>query len=258
MMKILLLVALGMLTAADYNEQFRAHDVCVEGKSQSPIDLNKYTAGAQPLASRKYFLDFENWEFPVEEHTLTSGNQMRAKPHDHAHAGELTIVDSSLETCKAVKYEAVQFHWHTPSEHTFSHGGKELVDVELHIVHMMKGEYVEACSEIYLPRAARAGSRVCGEQDSTASAKDNAFFNNLGYAKDPTQEATRALFAADIMDWFDQGAYYYKGSLTTHSHVWGARGVACRQGGPESGKGRSQRNYCSAREPQQSRAPEAQ
>ena len=70
---------------------------------------------------------------------------------DHAHAGELTIVDASLETCKAVKYEAVQFHWHTPSEHTFSHshGGKELVDVELHIVHMMKGEYVEACSEIY-------------------------------------------------------------------------------------------------------------
>ena len=99
---------------------------------------------------------------------------------------------------------------------------------------------------------------VAFAESKIAGAKDNAFFNNLGYAKDPTQEATRALFAADIMDWFDQGAYYYKGSLTTHSHVWGARGVACRQGGPESGKGRSQRDYCPAREPQQSRAPEAQ
>ena len=227
--------------------------------------MNKCTAGAQPAtharAGSTYFLDFENWEFPPPWRSTPSRSPAATKcapspTHDLAHAGELTIVDASLARNLQGCLSSTRPSSSTPSEHTFSHGhgGAELVDVELHIVHMMKGEYVEACSEIYLPRAARAGSRVCGEQDSTASAKDNAFFNNLGYAKDPTQEATRALFAADIMDWFDQGAYYYKGSLTTHSHVWGARGVACRQGGPESGKGRSQRNYCSAREPQQSQA----
>ncbi len=139
-MKILaaLLCIYGLAAAAAYNDQFQEHELCMQGKSQSPIDLGKLGKSAAEKTDREFYMDYENWMLGGADEGAEK-TQKHSK-QDTVH-GTLTIVEPNAKACKKVEYEAVQFHWHTPSEHTFENTqtADSRTDIEFHLVHVMKG-----------------------------------------------------------------------------------------------------------------------
>lgn len=86
---------------------------CAKGQSQSPIDIS----GAQDK-------DVSDVEFAYEDSAINILN--------NGHTIQVNYDKGSSITVDGVEYHLLQFHFHTPSEHTV---GSKHFDTEMHLVH---------------------------------------------------------------------------------------------------------------------------
>lgn len=100
----------------DLDSEFKA---CSNGKEQSPIALEPNEIGEEKWSMD---LNYAKTEFSIENngHTIQA-NVVEKKGQP---SNQLTLGDSS--------YELVQFHFHSPSEHTLA---GESYEMEVHLVH---------------------------------------------------------------------------------------------------------------------------
>ncbi len=90
-----------------------AYAACSLGKNQSPVDITNAVPQTLP---------------PIEFHYRSS----RLRIVNNGHTIQVNYDPGSYISVAGVRYELLQFHFHTPSEHTF--GGK-FADLEAHLVH---------------------------------------------------------------------------------------------------------------------------
>lgn len=185
---------------------FNYHQQCQDwipggtGSEQSPIDIipEKATPSNNTM----------KMEFFLTDHTLTG-----LKVND---TGNTLQVDGSFSKLRATdvhgdvyEFEAIQFHFHAPAEHTIN--GKHY-DLELHIVHQMTPESAKNAKT----KRNLAVVAVFFELDKEKSATPNAFIDAL-----KLQNVGGVQFNMNMNDLFkdelkDMMTYYaYKGSLTT-------------------------------------------
>lgn len=99
-------------------------EMCVKGKNQSPIDL----LADVPADLPELVFEYNNLGNLIEVNT--------------GHSIQETVQAGNFLVIMGVKYELKQFHFHSPSEHTFN--GKTF-PMEIHLVHQSDaGEYVVA------------------------------------------------------------------------------------------------------------------
>ncbi|MBF0345498.1 MAG: carbonic anhydrase family protein [Nitrospirae bacterium] len=103
----------------NWGDLSKDYETCKTGKGQSPIDL------------------------PKEPKTLTKSIGFNYKPAsmkviNNGHTIQVNYAPGSTVTINGNKYELLQFHFHSPSEHEV---GGALYDMEVHLVHKNeKGE----------------------------------------------------------------------------------------------------------------------
>ncbi len=159
----------------ELSEKFRA---CSEGKTQSPIDITKVDG----VSSAKVELHYQ----PTKIKILNNGHSIKVT-YDK---GSYMIVDGK-------RYDLLQFHFHSPSEHTV--GGKHSA-MEMHLVH----------------RSSDGGFAVIGvliEKDG----KNKAFarlWKKLPEKKGEEYERKATVNVADLLP-EDKAFYNYTGSFTT-------------------------------------------
>lgn len=161
-------------------------DAC--GKKQSPIDL---CPTAEIKRDSKYYSDLK-----VSVHYKTDDHQAIAL--NDGHTVKWTIDDGGYIMIGDRKFDLAQFHYHTPSEHTFD---GEFFPIEFHFVHVCRETHQLAV----LGHVFKHG-------------KGNMFFDNL-IQYDPL----RPMSTLDVpginftkLKSFIEGDYiHYDGSLTT-------------------------------------------
>jgi len=155
-----------------------AYEVCGTGTSQSPIDIS--ASSEKDLANIAFHYQ------PSEVNILNNGHTVQVN-YD---AGSYIELDG-------VRYDAVQFHYHAPSEHAVD--GK-LSAAEIHIVHK-NAEGQLAVVGIMLVEGA----------ENTAF---DPFINNLPAEKTDVKDAGVKINTADFLPTV-QTTFRYSGSLTT-------------------------------------------
>ena len=99
------------------------YEMCAKGKNQSPIDL---VAAIHAAALPEIKFEYNNLGGLLEENT--------------GHAIQEKVKQGNILVIEGKKYEFKQFHFHSPSEHTFD--GKHF-PMEVHFVHQNSaGAYV--------------------------------------------------------------------------------------------------------------------
>ncbi len=162
----------------DLKEEYR---LCKEGKSQSPIDISAATVTSLPGIQVAY----------------------QATPLDilnNGHAIQVNYAPGSSITVGGKSYALLQFHFHSPSEHTI--GGKAH-DMVAHLVH----------------KAADGQLAVIGILIDGGAASDNPFIAQLWQsfpvnAGDRRQPIDVMVNVADLLP-PDLNHFNYSGSLTT-------------------------------------------
>lgn len=96
--------------------------ICTDGKNQSPIDIDK----TSPASLKELGMDFSpaSLEIVHHEHIADEINDGHTIQVNYSEGDTLTIGEAS--------YELIQFHFHSPSEHTVK--GKHY-PMEMHFVH---------------------------------------------------------------------------------------------------------------------------
>jgi len=89
--------------------------LCRDGKQQSPIDVPSKTEPAK--GAGRLAIDY----LPVPLHIKNNG-----------HTIQVDNVGNNYMTVGKKRYELIQFHFHSPSEHTIA---GERFDLEMHLVH---------------------------------------------------------------------------------------------------------------------------
>jgi carbonic anhydrase len=151
---------------------------CSTGHAQSPIDIHAAHHGA--LSSLGIYYQDTRVNVVNNGHTI----QVNYDP------------GSSIEIEK-VRYDLVQFHFHTPSEHTFN--GKA-APAELHLVHRSKDG-----------RLAVIGVMIVRGPENSAL---TPLWKHLPVAEGPAQQLNARVNAADLLP-ARHVTYRYNGSLTT-------------------------------------------
>ena len=163
---------------ANWGELSADYATCSKGQSQSPIDIS----GAQDK-------DVADVAFSYEISAINILN--------NGHTVQVNYDAGSSISVDGVDYQLLQFHFHTPSEHTV--GGKSF-DTELHLVHKnAAGEL--AVVGVLLARGA-----------------ENEAFADIwaGLPKHASEEETiDAYVNADDLLPIDRSSFRYSGSLTT-------------------------------------------
>ena len=95
---------------AQLSEDYR---LCAEGRRQSPIDL----ADASPKRSPSVTFNYISSPLTVV---------------NNGHTVQVNYSEGSSMEIEGARYELLQFHFHSPSEHTLS---GESLDIEMHLVH---------------------------------------------------------------------------------------------------------------------------
>jgi carbonic anhydrase len=153
--------------------------MCKSGMHQSPVNID---------APIKADLDPIKFNYPDSmQEILNNGHTVQVKP---AAGGEISVGSK--------KYELVQYHFHTPSEHTIN--GKSY-PMELHLVHKNQEGRLAVVGVLLTPGKANAGlDGVVGDipQEVNEPKKKEGVKMNLS-----------ALLPADA------SYYHYIGSLTT-------------------------------------------
>jgi len=155
-----------------------AYEMCGKGKNQSPIDIA--STNRQDLANIAFHYQ------PSNVNILNNG-----------HTAQVNYDAGSYIELDRVRYDVVQFHYHTPSEHEVD--GK-LFAAELHIVH----------------KSADGNLAVVGLllQEGAANTAFDPFTNNLPAEKSDVKDAGVTINAMDFLPSL-QTTYRYSGSLTT-------------------------------------------
>jgi carbonic anhydrase len=99
-----------------------AYALCAKGMAQSPIDITKVGEGT----GNNLKLDYGTTSLQISHHEHVS------ELVDNGHTIQVTVEEGSTLTTARNTYRLRQFHFHTPSEHTFD--GKYL-PMEAHFVH---------------------------------------------------------------------------------------------------------------------------
>jgi carbonic anhydrase len=95
---------------------------CAEGKSQSPIDITGFSSGTLPSLSASFRP--ASLRIAHHEHLADAINNGHTIQVNYTEGDSLTVGEAS--------YELLQYHFHSPSEHTFE--GKHF-PMEMHMVH---------------------------------------------------------------------------------------------------------------------------
>ncbi len=161
-----------------WGELKKDYAACSEGKSQSPIDITKATKGKLS----KIIFNYK----PTKLNILNNG-----------HTVQVDYDKGSYIKVGGEKYRLLQFHFHTPSEHTVD--GKSF-GMEMHLVH----------------KSNKGGLAVVGVL-LEKGAENSAFktmWGNLPEKVNQKKSVKVSVNAADLIP--DNKAYYaYSGSLTT-------------------------------------------
>lgn len=162
--------------------------LCAEGKSQSPIDIEKTAPASLPKLRAKF--SPANLRIVHHEHMADEINNGHTIQVNYSEGDTMTIGDTS--------YELIQFHFHAPSEHTV-HG--KHYPMEMHFVHKA-------------PSGALAVVGVFIEKGAHNAAFE-PIFSNL-----PTQKGVESHFEhvqVNVDDFLPHSnkSYRYDGSLTT-------------------------------------------
>lgn len=150
---------------------------CKKGKEQSPIDIAPKASAASPITFR---------------YKPTTGSVV-----DNGHTLQVNLSEGSSIVIDDHAYELVQFHVHTPSEHTIA---GEKYPLEVHLVHKDKDGKLAVVGVLY---DTGADSKALASVWKKWPAKQNAE-KKLDKAFDPT-----ALLPES------RNVYRYEGSLTT-------------------------------------------
>lgn len=155
-----------------------AYAACSIGKSQSPVDIADVTP--QPLPAIEFHYQ------PTCLRVINNGHTIQVN-YD---PGSYIDVDGA-------RYDLLQFHFHTPSEHTF--GGK-FADLELHLVHKSQDGKFAVVGVVFY-----AG---------TENAALQPIWDNMSLVEGPEQRVPLTYNAIDLLPAIHT-TYRYSGSLTT-------------------------------------------
>ncbi|WP_260681950.1 carbonic anhydrase [Alkalicoccobacillus porphyridii] len=163
---------------ADLDEEFKA---CTHGEEQSPIGLHR----EKLLEEDKWSidLDYNETEFSIEN----NGHTIQANVDDHT---------SNKLTLNGTVYKLVQFHFHSPSEHTLNNDYYEL---EVHFVHQDKNNNLAVLGVLIEE----------GDTNETLANMWDVMPDEKGEA-----EETISLHPSGIVP-TDLSTFQYDGSLTT-------------------------------------------
>lgn len=157
--------------------------LCAMGKEQSPIDLTTAHPSMMDIA------DAELSYAPSALNILHNG-----------HTVQVNYDAGSYLTLNGTRYELLQFHFHTPSEHAMN---GELAEVEIHFVHRsMESEGMLAVLSVLVYE---------GAEDNPAFTE---VWENLPKEESEEQTLPETINAADLLP-KDLRVYQYMGSLTT-------------------------------------------
>jgi carbonic anhydrase len=184
-----------------FNYLQKGHDWTEEGVEfeQSPIDIIPDSA---PCCN-----NVMKMEFFLSDHTLT-GLQVQDSGNSLSVSGPFSKLKATDVDGSTYEYEAAQFHFHAPAEHTINGG---LYDLELHIVHKMTAESAKNATT----QRDLAVVAVFFEVGSDAITAPNTFIEalNLGNIGSNINLNMHELLSNDLVNMMTY--YAYKGSLTT-------------------------------------------
>ena len=176
---------------ADLDSQFKT---CASGQTQSPIDLT----AAEPT-------DLLNPEFhylPVPLNLLNNG-----------HTVKVPYAPGSYFTLEGKRYDLLQFHFHSPSEHAIN--GKPQ-SAELHLVHQSdEGEL--AVVAVLLKLSDEGGSDEGGSDEGSSNGRAIAYTalsQNLPAQAGDKVRTGKTINAQSLLP-TQTTTYRYSGSLTT-------------------------------------------
>lgn len=151
---------------------------CAVGKAQSPIDITSAHHGALPSLGIYY-------------------HDTRVNVVNNGHTIQVNYDPGSSIEIEKVRYQLVQFHFHTPSEHTFSGKG---APAELHLVHKSADGRLAVIAVMI----------VRGPENSALT----PIWKHLPVAEGPAQQLNARFTALDLLP-ARRMTYRYTGSLTT-------------------------------------------
>jgi carbonic anhydrase len=167
--------------------------LCVSGRAQSPIDI----LGAQQT-------DLVRLTFNYQSSALNIFN--------NGHTIQVNYDAGSSLVYNETPYELIQFHFHTPSEHTLN---GEVFNMELHLVHRDSSGNLAVVGVLLRE----------GEQDNAVFAP---IFDNLPAKQGDPQQTELTVSATDLLP--QEHLYYtYLGSLTTPPCTQGVRWLVLQQ-----------------------------
>jgi carbonic anhydrase len=156
----------------------QSYALCGTGKSQSPIDVT--TPKEQDLANISFHYQ------PSEVNISNNG-----------HTVQVNYDAGSYMDLHGVRYDVVQFHYHTPSEHALN---GNLFPAELHIVHKSADGTLAVIGILF--------------EEGAQNEAFQPFVDNLPAEKSDVKDAGIKINAAELLPTV-QTTYRYSGSLTT-------------------------------------------
>ncbi|SEH34149.1 carbonic anhydrase [Magnetospirillum fulvum] len=165
---------------AEWGQLSNSYEACGVGKDQSPIDLRD----ARPAQLA-----------PIEIHY----HPLPLAIVNNGHTIQVNLPPGNYITFEGERYDLLQYHFHTPSEHTFN--GKP-APLELHLVH--KGAQSGKLTVLGV-------ALVAGEANPVVQ----AVWNIAPTAAGPVKEAPLTLVDPTALLPAQRAYYRYEGSLTT-------------------------------------------
>jgi carbonic anhydrase len=161
---------------------------CGDGKSQSPIDIDKTVRADMPERAASY---------PPASLRITHAAHL-ADEINNGHTVQINYTDGDMLTIGAEQFELVQYHFHVPSEHTVK--GQHHA-MEMHLVHKSSTNKL-AVIGVFIDEGAHnaAFDPILGSLPTATGGE--------AHLKDVTVDVNQLLPA-------DLDNYRYDGSLTT-------------------------------------------
>jgi carbonic anhydrase len=157
------------------------------GMAQSPIDFSAENIAFVDRLARIRF------RYPRTDVTLVN----TGSPDEFATVRAEVPANAAFITLDGVRYDLLQFHWHTPSEHAVA--GRR-TPLEIHFVHSSRADGSTLVIGVFIERgrARRTATRI---------------FRDLPDLPDETRAVSRVRLRALLPD--ERQSFRYSGSLTT-------------------------------------------